>query len=198
MQQQVPGPEQAPRAQARPPHGGTAQPGAGEVLYEGIRKHSASFGAYLKWLLVSAIGGLAAWGLYQVEGLGAYPLWLLSLIGLPGLFAVFLEHATTRYKITRRRVEFEHGVLSKQVDSLELWRVLDVRYRQTFLDRILGNGRITLVGTDRTDPELELYGLPNHRKLFEDLREAVQMARHSNRPMEFVGHENGESFEPLQ
>ena len=100
-----------------------------------------------------------------------------------------MRHITTRYKITLRRVEFERGVISKEVDSLELWRVLDVRFSAGLLDRIVGNATVTLIGTDQTDPALELYGLPNARKLFEDLREAVQAARHTSRPMELVGQE---------
>ncbi|MCA9698301.1 MAG: PH domain-containing protein, partial [Myxococcales bacterium] len=47
-------------------------------------------------------------------------------------------------------VETEHGVLSKTVDSLELWRVLDVKYNQSLIDRIFDNGRITLVSTDQS------------------------------------------------
>jgi hypothetical protein len=47
-----------------------------------------------------------------------------------------------------------------------------------------------LIGTDQTDKELRLHGLPDHRVLFEKLRDAVQLARHTSRPMEVVpGHE---------
>src|SRR5690606_28546121 len=120
---------------------------------------------------------------------------LLGLVGLPGLCWTFLRHITTRFKITLRRVELEHGVLSKDVDSLELWRVLDVRYKQSLLDRILGNAKVILIGTDKTHPELVLYGLPRHRQLFEQIREAVQAARHTSRPMELVGQEG--AFEHL-
>jgi uncharacterized membrane protein YdbT with pleckstrin-like domain len=113
------------------------------------------------------------------------------LLGLPGMLWTFLKHVTTRYKLTTQRVEFERGVLSKSVDSLELWRVLDVRYKQTLLDRILGNATITLIGTDQTDPEMAMHGLANHRQIFEKLRDAVAAARRSGRPMELVGGQEG-------
>ena len=84
-------------------------------------------------------------------------------------------------------MEYERGILNRLVDGMELWRVLDVRYNQTIFDRLTGNGRITLIGTDKSDPELVLYGLPKHRELFGRLQDAVQAARQRGRPMELVG-----------
>lgn len=161
------------------------------VLYEGPARHSVRLGSYLKWVLVCVLGGVGAWGMGMVEQLEAYPRWVLIFIGFPGLVWTYLVHTTTRFKISNRRVEFERGVFSKELSSLELWRVLDVGYKQSFVDRILGNAKISLIGTDQTDPELVLHGMPNPRKLFEDLRDAVQEARRAGRPMEMVA---GEGF----
>jgi hypothetical protein len=188
-------PQQRPVAQA--PSGSAAHPQA-DVLYEGVMRHSASAGGYAKWTLVSVAGAAAAWGLLQipqVAGVG-WPVWLLALAGVPGLLGTYLRHVTSRYSVSMRRVEFERGVFSKQVDSLELWRVLDIRYSQSFLDRLLGNAKIVLIGTDQSDPEFLLYGLPNHRELFGQLREAVQAARHTSRPMEIAGHDG--TFEDVR
>ncbi len=184
---QQPGEPNQQRPQAQPPAGSSSQPGRDEIIFEGIAKHTASAWGYVKWSLVSVAGGVGAYLLQQIEFFASWPLWLLSFAGIPGLVWTFLKHITTKYKITLRRVEFERGVIAKSVDSLELWRVLDVRYSATVLDRLVGNASVTLIGTDKTDPELELYGLPNARQLFERLREAVQAARHTSRPMEIVG-----------
>jgi uncharacterized membrane protein YdbT with pleckstrin-like domain len=175
------------RPQAQPPAGSTPQPGAEEIIFEGIARHTASAWGYIKWTLAAIAGGFGAYLLQRIEFFATWPLWLLSFVGLPGIVWTFLRHITTKYKITLRRVEFERGVIAKHVDSLELWRVLDVRYSASVLDRMLGNASVTLIGTDKTDPELELYGLPNSRQLFERLRDAVQQARHTSRPMEVVG-----------
>lgn len=183
------------RAVAQPPSGSMAQPGSGEVLFEGIAKHSASIGGYLKWVFVSLVFGAIAIAINQFKP-GLLPGWALGLfwlVGLPGLLWTYLSHVSSKYKITPRRVETEHGVLAKKVDSLELWRVLDVEYTQSVVDRIFSNGKIKLISTDQTSPELVLHGLPKHRELFEHLREAVQAARHTNRPMELVpGSEFGD------
>ena len=173
-------------AQARPPQGSTAGPQS-EVIYEGVAKHSVSIPAYTKWALLSIAGGVGAYFLGKIAFFSSWPLWVLGLVGLPGMLVVFLQHTTTRYKISLRRVETEKGIVSKKVESLELWRVLDVRYTQSIFDRLTGNGRIELDSTDKSDPRLVLHGIPEHRKVFEQLREAVQAARHTSRPMELVG-----------
>lgn len=192
-----PQPAQQQRVQARAPHGSSASPVDSEVLYQGIARPTSQYGGYLKWFGASIVGGAVAYGLGLIEFFSTWPLWVLGLVGLPGMFWTFLRYRTTHFKVSLRRVEYEHGVLSKSVESLELWRVLDVRFNQNLIDRMLGNAKVTLVSTDQSDPELVLYGLPNARKLFEELREAVQTARHGNRPMEMVGAEGMlEHFEP--
>ncbi|MCB9566094.1 MAG: PH domain-containing protein [Myxococcales bacterium] len=177
--------EAAPRAVA--PAGGRPPVGRDEVFFAGIAKHSVSLGRYLAAIGASIVGGVLGWLLMKIDALAQLPLWLLALVGLPMLLVAYLRHITTRYKISARRVETEHGVITKRVDSLELWRVLDVRYEQSLLDRLFDNGKITLVSTDQTDPNLVLHGIAGHRELFEKLRDAVQTARMTSRPMELVG-----------
>jgi hypothetical protein len=78
-----------------------------------------------------------------------------------------------RYRITNYRIDFERGWLGKTIDTLELWHVEDIRYHQTFLDRLLNVGTITVVSHDESLPRLELKGLPNPRPLFETLKQRV-------------------------
>lgn len=179
---------QQPQPRAQAPAGSTAGPHV-DTLYEGITKHSAYLGGYAKWTFVSIVGATLGVLLQKIDFFADYPLWLLGLAGLPGLLVVFLRFRTTKFKITHRRVEFERGIINRDVDTLELWRVLDVRYSQNIFDRLTGNGRITLIGTDKSDPEMLLYGLPDHRALFERLQDVVQAARQTSRPMELVGQD---------
>ena len=195
-------PEAQPAApvQAKPPQGSAGPDSADEVLYEGAVAHSALLPRYLGWVLASVVGGILAWVLRPAladTGLAGYQV-LLVLVGLPGLVWTYLVVVTTRFKIDRRRIEMERGVISKEVDSLELWRVVDVRYQQSLLDRLTGNGRIITIGTDKSHPELHIHGLPTHRQLFEQLRDAVQMARHTNRPLELVDGEGMENLAEMQ
>jgi uncharacterized membrane protein YdbT with pleckstrin-like domain len=162
-----------------------------EILYQGIARHSASIGGYIRGGVVCFLGGVAAWLLGKIDALADVHLWPLIFIGIPMITLTYFRHTTTKYKVTTVRVETEKGILSKTLDTLELWRVLDIKYSQSVLDRILGNASIVLIGTDQSDPELNLHGLPDHRALFEKLRDAVQEARRRGRPMEMVG---GEGF----
>jgi uncharacterized membrane protein YdbT with pleckstrin-like domain len=183
-------PEQGPprsQAPAPGPHAAGDEP----LLFQGVCNHSVLIPQYLKWIGVSMLGSAAAWGLGKIEFFATWPLWILGMVGIPGMLWTFLQHVTTKYKITMRRVEWERGVISRSVDSVEMWRVLDLRYSQSLFDRMTGNADICLVSTDQSDPELHLHGLPNHRQLFEKLREAVQAARQSGRPMELVGGQDG-------
>lgn len=184
----MPNPHNNPPVRAQAPAGSTAGPHV-DIIFQGIGRHSAHLGGYIKWAFVGIVGSVLGVLLQKIEFFADYPLGLLGLIGLPGLLFVYLRHRTTKYKLTHRRVEFERGILNRDVDTLELWRVLDVRYHQNIFDRITGNGRITLIGTDKSDPEMLLYGLPNHRALFEKLQDAVQAARQTSRPMELVGQD---------
>ncbi len=186
-------PEQK-RPVASPPAGSQAQPGSGEVYYSGGVRHTANLVNYLKWVGVSMLGGVLAWALRMIPAIrdGNLPVWILAMIGLPPLIWSFLYQATKKIKVDAKRIETEKGVIARQVDSLELWRVLDVQYKQGVLDRITGDAKLILIGTDQTDPELVLHGLPDHRAIFEKLRDAVQTARQHNRPMELVpGQEHG-------
>ncbi|MCA9713066.1 MAG: PH domain-containing protein, partial [Myxococcales bacterium] len=117
--------------------------------------------------------------------------------GTPGLLITYLRQVTTKYKLSSRRIETEVGILLKKVDSLELWRVLDVRYEQSLIDRIFGIAKIELISTDQTDKQLVMHGLPNHRELFEKLRDAVQYARQRGRPMELVGSDGMDAADGL-
>jgi len=168
------------------------QGGQNQILYQGIASHAANIGAYIKWVLISIVGGAAAFGLLKIQALSEIKLlWLLTLVGIPGLLYSYLRHINEKYKLTMQRVETERGIIARDVDSLELWRVLDVDYKQGVMERILGIATITLTGTDQSDPVMKLRGLPNHRQLFERLRDAVQAARQRGRPMELVDGDLG-------
>lgn len=84
---------------------------------------------------------------------------------------------STRYRITDRTVDVERGIFSKVIDTLQLWRVRDLEYRQTLLERMLGIARILVYTTDKTDPELVIAGLPASRELFDRLKDSAELAR---------------------
>jgi membrane protein YdbS with pleckstrin-like domain len=77
------------------------------------------------------------------------------------------------YRITNYRIDYEHGLLFKNMDTLELWHVEDVSLRQSPVDRVFGVGTITIVSSDATNPRLQLRSLPDPRKLLESLKARI-------------------------
>ncbi len=96
----------------------------------------------------------------------------LVMAGLAFVLPVLLQK-TVRYRISNYRIDYERGLLSKNIDTLELWHVEDIKFHQSLIDRILNTGTITVISHDETTPKLILQGLPDPRPLFETLKQRV-------------------------
>jgi uncharacterized membrane protein YdbT with pleckstrin-like domain len=114
----------------------------------------------------------------------AWPLrWVLGWVLLPVLvggillLSVWMRTRSTRWKLTSRRIETERGLLSKRVDTLELWRVRDVEFRQSFMDRIAGVSSLVVTAHDGSLPVLEVRGAPGDRSIYDRLMSSVMQAR---------------------
>lgn len=84
-----------------------------------------------------------------------------------------IEIRTVRYRISNYRIDFERGVFSKDIDTLELWHVEDIKFHQSFMDRILRIGTITVISHDETTPSLSIRAIPDPRPIFETLKQRV-------------------------
>jgi membrane protein YdbS with pleckstrin-like domain len=91
-----------------------------------------------------------------------------GLAMLPGFWA-----KTIRYRITNYRIDYERGVLSRDIDTLELWHVEDIHFHQSPWDRLLRVGSIRITSRDEKIPELLLRGLPRPRPLYDTLKQRV-------------------------
>jgi membrane protein YdbS with pleckstrin-like domain len=78
-----------------------------------------------------------------------------------------------RYRITNYRIDYERGLLAKNIDTLELWHVEDLHFHQSLLERILNVGSIHIISHDESIPNLDLFGIPNPRPLYETLKQRV-------------------------
>ena len=63
-------------------------------------------------------------------------------------------------RVTNYRIDYERGLLSKNIDTLELWHVEDLRFHQSLVDRLLGVGNVTVISHDETMPHLVLRVCP--------------------------------------
>ena len=98
--------------------------------------------------------------------------WLLAIVTL-GIAALIykIASASTRFEITTQRVRIERGVLSKTRQDTELYRIDDIAFEQPFGMRLVGHAIVYLRSTDRTTPEIRLYGIKGLRAMADKLRE---------------------------
>jgi uncharacterized membrane protein YdbT with pleckstrin-like domain len=105
--------------------------------------------------------------------------WVLLpvLVGLYLLISVWVRTRSRRWKLTSRRIEVESGFLSKKIDTIELWKVRDVEFRQSVGDRMMGVASIGVTAHDGSFPALDIRGLPADRAIYDKLMTAVMQAR---------------------
>lgn len=81
------------------------------------------------------------------------------------------------YTITNERIKITSGLLGKAHENVELIRVQDVDHSQTFSERMLKIGDITVHSHDPSHPEIVLRNIQDPDKVYEILRRAVLEAR---------------------
>ncbi|HRK29929.1 MAG TPA: PH domain-containing protein [Tepidisphaeraceae bacterium] len=136
----------------------------GELLYTTAW---ISFG-----LIIAALPSLI-W-IFDFEDFKLWWLWPISIaIGAIVAAVPIIETKRIKYRISNYRIDREIGLLSKKIDTLELWHVEDIQFNQSVVDRILGVGTITIYTHDETTRTLNLQSLPNPRPIFDNLKNRI-------------------------
>ena len=110
--------------------------------------------------------------------------WFLScllLIPIPWAIWKWLETRNTVYTLTDQRLKFTRGVLSKTTEDLELYRVRDTKFQQSFWERMVGLGEIELYTTDETSPVIHLPFIKDAEAVREKIRGLVEARRDAKR-----------------
>lgn len=161
---------EAPQSQARAP-----VEAAPAVYFEGAPSWVAYFGDIVIPTVSLAIVTVAlAW-------FDETRVWSVIPVALLILYVAYwaLRLRSERVLVTSARVETQSGIVTRRVDTLELWRVHDIAFSQNLTDRLLFRSRITIWSQDKTAPELHLVGLPAGRDLYTKLRDAIDRQRRS-------------------
>ena len=86
----------------------------------------------------------------------AHIIWWIYLLAIAvGLFVLmspWIKTKTVRYRITNYRIDFERGLLSRSIDTIELWHVEDLKLHQSFLQRLLDVGQIAIISAEESEP----------------------------------------------
>jgi hypothetical protein len=140
------------------------------VYYEGTPSLRGALGSLTIAILLGA-GAIAISVALRHYG------WWIPLLGVVVASAIvalpIILFRSVRYRISNYRIDYERGVFSRDIDTLELWHVEDLKFHQSLLDRIMRIGAITVLSHDDTTPKLFLKALPNPRPVFETLKQRI-------------------------
>ena len=83
----------------------------------------------------------------------------------------------TKYELTTERLRLRHGVLNKETDDLELYRVRDYKLVQPFWLRLFSLGNVELKTSDRSHPVVTIKAIKDGEAMRELLRKYVEENR---------------------
>ncbi len=118
--------------------------------------------------------------------------WLACVLVLPIPFALWqwLVVRNTRYQLTDQRLKSTRGIFNRVTEDLELYRVKDTRFAQSFWQRLVGIGDIELSTSDATTPVVRLANIANADSVRDTLRGLVEKRRDAKRVRELdLGHD---------
>ena len=114
------------------------------------------------------------------------PLWydrkrVPALFGAPWTF--------TRFTLTPTKILKERGLLNRAEEEVKLYRVTDIAYTQTLLERLCKLGSLTILSDDTSCPELKVLHIKNAKKVKEAISQQVDEVRKNKgvRASEFIG-----------
>jgi membrane protein YdbS with pleckstrin-like domain len=85
------------------------------------------------------------------------------------------------YEVSADRIEWGRGIFDRRVDNLDMFRVIDLNMHRTVFDVIFGIGSVSLITTDKTDPEFAFEKIRRSRDLYDIIKKASLKADQQNR-----------------
>lgn len=116
----------------------------------------------------------------QITNLGYYLICLLFCwLLIPVLMMLWRYLSTTvhTYEVSSERLLERSGILVRDTEELELYRVKDIVTKEPFFQRIFGRGIVVLATSDRSTPEVVLNCIPDPRYVADLLRHQVERCR---------------------
>jgi uncharacterized membrane protein YdbT with pleckstrin-like domain len=129
---------------------------------------------------------VAIWWIGARFDTGLHPL-VIAVAGpvplLVGIAYSWLVRVGAEYRLYPDSLEIQTGLVSRTVDNLQLFRVRDLRLRQSLVGRLLGVGDLSVTSTDQSTPHLMIRGVAEPRALYDALREGVAGSQATKRTM---------------
>lgn len=121
------------------------------------------------WILINILG--YCW--YDETPLPSLIFWLMVAMSVHlGYMLLYLK--MTKFTITDEVLIFEHGVLWRQREYIELYRVVDFQEHISFLQNLLDLKTVTIFSCDRSTPKLIVPGIRLCYPLVPEMRKRVE------------------------
>lgn len=124
-------------------------------------------------LLTLDLCGYACAGMDGMPFMGLL-LWLSVVLSLALLYRfVYLKRMV--YRITGEQLIYEHGLITRSSDYVELYRVVDFGERSNLLQQLCGVKTVSVHSGDRTTPRLDIIGMDMKNDLVPVIRGRVEL-----------------------
>lgn len=91
------------------------------------------------------------------------------------------KHLTERYTVTNQRLKIEYGLLNRQTEEIELFRVHDLSIENSIFDRMFGVANIVVQAGDATSSTTVLYDIADAEAVKDIIRDESRIERQRNR-----------------
>jgi len=121
------------------------------------------------WIVINVLG-------YCWYGETPFPVLILLLMIAMSVHLLYMMvyMVTMKFTITDEILIYEHGVLWRQREYVELYRVIDFQERVSFLQNIFDLKTVTIFSGDRSTPRLMVPGIALNFPLVPEMRQRVE------------------------
>lgn len=99
------------------------------------------------------------------------------VIPIPWAIYRYLRVATTDFTLTTERLRIQTGILNRQTEEVELYRIRDTAVGQTLFERMFGLGTIQVSSSDSRTPEFPLRAIKSPHEVREHFRKHTEIMR---------------------
>lgn len=141
--------------------------------------------AFLGPAIAALITGIAIVGFRLAAGkyLGFFWPVVASLPLLAVLIYARLARLGTVYRLYSDRLEIVSGLVSRRIESVDLFRVRDLGLKQGMYGRLANFGDLHIHSTDSSAPDLHLNGIDAPEEFYRQMRQLVDASRAQRQTM---------------
>jgi uncharacterized membrane protein YdbT with pleckstrin-like domain len=145
---------------------------AEETVWSGSASQYKNIGAYVLCTVIAVIIPVLCY-LFKLPG----AITLLDVAPIAYALWKWFVLKSRSYRLTTERLLTTEGIFSKCTETLELYRVKDMRTRVSFFERLTGLESVELISSDIDTPDLVMDFIPKHLQLLDKIRGQVEACR---------------------